>query len=86
MPASKRACELYGAPRVGVDQMIEWIAHWIERGGASHGKPTYFEVRDGKLMLSRQGDFILVGGKFPRLTSNRIDLNLSEVWQLIKQL
>ena len=44
------------------------------------------EVREGKLMLSRRGDFILVGGKFPRLTSGKLDLNLPEVWQWLKQL
>jgi nucleoside-diphosphate-sugar epimerase len=43
-----RAHELHGPPRIGVDQMIDWIAHWIERGGALLGKPTHFEVRDGK--------------------------------------
>ena len=53
---------------------------------AAKARISRVEVRDSKLMLSRRGDFILVGGKFPRLTLNRIDLNLSEVWQLIKQL
>ena len=28
---------------------------------------TRVEVREGKLMLTRRGDFILVGGKFPRI-------------------
>ena len=31
-----------------VDQMIAWIADWIAHGGATLGKPTHFEVRDGK--------------------------------------
>lgn len=39
---------LLGAPRVGVDQMMDWIAGWIARGGASLGKPTHFENREGK--------------------------------------
>ena len=38
----------FGAPEVSVEQMIEWIAHWIKAGGQSHGKPTHFEARDGK--------------------------------------
>jgi nucleoside-diphosphate-sugar epimerase len=42
------AHELYGPARVGVEQMIDWIAHWVSRGGATLGKPTHFEVRDGK--------------------------------------
>ena len=28
--------------------MMEWIADWVRRGGASLGKPTHFRVRDGK--------------------------------------
>jgi nucleoside-diphosphate-sugar epimerase len=40
--------QLFGYPRVGVRQMIEWIAGWIKRGGTTLGKPTHFEVRDGQ--------------------------------------
>lgn len=43
----QRALRLFGYPRVGARQMIEWIADWVRRGGVSHGKPTHFEVRDG---------------------------------------
>jgi len=53
---------------------------------AARARVSRVEVRESKLMLSRRGDFILVGGKFPRLTSGRIDLNLPEVWQWLKQL
>jgi transcription-repair coupling factor (superfamily II helicase) len=53
---------------------------------AARARVSRVEVREGKLMLSRRGDFILVGGKFPRLTFGRIDLNLPEVWQWLKQL
>jgi uncharacterized protein YbjT (DUF2867 family) len=38
---------LFGYPRVGVQQMLHWVADWTRRGGPSHGKPTHFEVRDG---------------------------------------
>jgi len=37
-----------GFPRVGAEQMIRWIADWTKRGGATLGKPTHFEARDGK--------------------------------------
>ncbi len=53
---------------------------------AAKARLSRVEVREGKLMLTRRGDFILVGGKFPRLTSGRIDLNLREVLQWIRQL
>ncbi len=53
---------------------------------AARAHVSRVEVRESKLMLTRRGDFILVGGKFPRLTFGRIDLNLPEVWQWLKQL
>ncbi len=43
-----RAFDLWGNPRVSADQLIEWVADWILRGGATLGKPTHFESRDGK--------------------------------------
>lgn len=45
---ASRAMGLFGRPRVTPDEMMEMIAHWIRRGGRSLGKPTHFEVRDGK--------------------------------------
>jgi len=45
---ASKAAKLFGYPRVPLLQMIEWVAHWIEQGGASLDKPTHFEVRDGK--------------------------------------
>jgi len=44
------------------------------------------EVREDKLMLTRRGDFILVGGKFPRLVAGRIEQRLREIQELIKKL
>lgn len=38
----------FAPPAVSLDQMREWIADWIERGGSLLGKPTKFEARDGK--------------------------------------
>jgi nucleoside-diphosphate-sugar epimerase len=42
------AQRLFGAPRVGIPTMIDWVADWVQRGGASLGKPTHFSTRDGK--------------------------------------
>jgi len=39
---------LLGPLRVGADQLIEWVAGWVIRGGRSLGKPTHFESRDGR--------------------------------------
>ena len=47
---------------------------------------TRVEVREAKLMLTRRGDFILVGGKFPRISTDRIERQLGEVLDLIRKL
>ena len=39
---------LLGAPSVTAESMMRWTAEWIARGGESLGKPTHFQVRDGK--------------------------------------
>jgi hypothetical protein len=38
----------FGPPRVPLERMIDWTADWLMRGGASLGKPTRYEVRDGR--------------------------------------
>ena len=40
--------QTFGPPQVGVDQMIDRIAAWLEVGHDTWGKPTHYEVRDGK--------------------------------------
>jgi transcription-repair coupling factor (superfamily II helicase) len=44
------------------------------------------EARERKLMLTRRGDFILVGGRFPRLVGAKTKQHLGEVLELIKKL
>ena len=44
------------------------------------------EVRDDKLMLTRRGEFILVAGKFPRISSVTIDQHLGEILALLRKL
>ncbi len=39
---------LFGLPRVSAGQLIEWVVDWVKRGGETLGKPTHFEVRDGR--------------------------------------
>jgi nucleoside-diphosphate-sugar epimerase len=38
----------FGAPSVPLAHMIAWTAEWVAGGKASHGKPTRYEVRDGR--------------------------------------
>jgi nucleoside-diphosphate-sugar epimerase len=40
--------QLFGYPRVGVRQLMEWTADWVKRSGATLGKPTHFESREGR--------------------------------------
>ncbi len=42
------AHKLFGPPRVDADTLIRWVADWVMRGGETLGKPTHFEVRDGR--------------------------------------
>jgi nucleoside-diphosphate-sugar epimerase len=45
--AARMVAEL-GRPRVPLESMIGWTTDWLARGGASLGKPTHYEVRDGR--------------------------------------
>jgi nucleoside-diphosphate-sugar epimerase len=48
LSSGQRGHRLFGYPRVSVEQMLQWIAAWVMRDGETLGKPTHFEVRDGK--------------------------------------
>ena len=45
---SAKMCRLFGYPSVSLEQLIFWQADWIANGGESIGKPTHFEVNNGK--------------------------------------
>jgi nucleoside-diphosphate-sugar epimerase len=45
---SSSAFELFGPPQVSLSTMLDWTADWVKRGGASLGKPTHYEARDGR--------------------------------------
>jgi nucleoside-diphosphate-sugar epimerase len=45
---SNSAYSLFGKPKTPVSQVIKWIAGWIKEDRGILGKPTHFEVRDGK--------------------------------------
>ncbi len=42
------AFSLFGYPSVPLEVMLHWVADWVSRGGRGLGKPTKFEVRDGR--------------------------------------
>jgi hypothetical protein len=45
---TSQAVKLFGLPVVDTDQLIKWTADWVSRSMPSLGKPTKYEVRDGR--------------------------------------
>jgi len=45
---SSRCRALLGEPAVPLSTLRQWVAHWVRAGGSSLGKPTHFEVTDGR--------------------------------------
>ena len=45
---SSHAFALFGPPQLSLAIMLDWTADWMRRGGASLGKPTRYEARDGR--------------------------------------
>lgn len=54
------------------------LVELLRRAAAEHGV-TKIETRGPKLMLTRGGDFILLGHQFPRLTSFKPEAKLKEI-------
>jgi nucleoside-diphosphate-sugar epimerase len=45
---TSQAVKLFGLPIVDSEQLIKWTADWVARAMPSLGKPTKYEVRDGR--------------------------------------
>lgn len=45
---TSQAVGLFGLPIVDTNQLISWTADWVARSMPSLGKPTKYEVRDGR--------------------------------------
>jgi dTDP-4-dehydrorhamnose reductase len=45
---SRPLCDALGDPPTPLAPILRWIADWVRRNGATLGKPTGFEVRDGR--------------------------------------
>jgi hypothetical protein len=43
-----QAVKLFGLPIIDTAQLIAWTADWVARSMPSLGKPTKYEVRDGR--------------------------------------
>lgn len=45
---ASRCWSRFGPPSVDAETLTEWTAHWVSLGGPLLGKPTHFEVRNGR--------------------------------------
>ena len=45
---TSQAVKLFGLPVVDTRQLIAWTADWVARAMPCLGKPTKYEVRDGR--------------------------------------
>jgi nucleoside-diphosphate-sugar epimerase len=45
---SGRMRDLLDDPLLPLETLLDWVAHWVARGGPLLGKPTGFEKRDGR--------------------------------------
>lgn len=45
---ARRSEAHFGSPETTTDEAVRMVCEWIARGGESLGKPTKFEVRDGR--------------------------------------
>ena len=45
---TSQAVRLFGVPIVDTEKLIAWTADWVSRSMPSLGKPTKYEVRDGR--------------------------------------
>jgi transcription-repair coupling factor (superfamily II helicase) len=61
------------------------VAERIRRTAASKGI-TKVETRGERLMLTRRGDFLLIGHRFPRLTASKAASKLSEILRILEAL
>ena len=44
---ASQSFDLFGKPKINLDQIIEWTAEWVANGGEELGKPTHFQERKG---------------------------------------
>ena len=45
---ASKAVQALGRPATPLDVVLRWTAHWVTSGKPLLGKPTHFEVRDGR--------------------------------------
>jgi len=56
------------------------------RLAAAKSRVARVEVKEGKVMLLRGGDYLLIGDRFPRLTSPNPQTRIAELLSLLRRL
>ena len=70
----------FGPPPPAVELLLQTAELKIL---ASERAVGTIEVKEDKLMLTRRGDLVMVGGKFPRLTKKAPPARLKEIKRLL---
>lgn len=73
----KKWRDLYGRWPPPVELLLAY--HRVRLIAATTPGVSRVEVREGKLMVTRHGDYLMLGSKFPRLTAGGAKTNLQEV-------
>jgi transcription-repair coupling factor (superfamily II helicase) len=71
----------FGPLPAAADNLLAMAAIKVSAGTR---KITKVEVKEQKLMLTRGGDYVLIGGKFPRLTEAKPENQLLETLALLR--
>lgn len=45
---AREMARLFGPPSISPDQIIAWVAWWVQHGGPTLNKPTKYEARNGR--------------------------------------
>ncbi len=72
----------FGPPPAAVENLL--VLQAIRLLAAEKRIPSV-EARDGKLMLKKKDDYVLFGGKFPRLTSPTPEIRLREILAFLQK-
>ncbi|MCB1125741.1 MAG: hypothetical protein KDM81_04540, partial [Verrucomicrobiae bacterium] len=67
----------------GVERLLQ-LAELRLQAGAK--QVEILEVRGDKLMITRRGDYVMVGGRFPRLRKPGADGRLREIASVLRAL
>ncbi|MFZ4766589.1 MAG: transcription-repair coupling factor, partial [Roseimicrobium sp.] len=73
----------FGPPPPAVENVLVCAALKI---AAAHARVSSVEAKEGKLILTRNSQPLLLSGKFPRLTSNDATQQLREALQLLRSI